>query len=56
MNTKDNKEEFQYYNDEWNIPKEYKIYMGVEAKKLWDKLIEEEFLKNDKPDGRRYKK
>ena len=39
MNTKDNKEEFQFWNDEWNTPKE-----------------EKQIIKNDKPDGRRYKK
>ena len=39
MNTEDkqHKEEFIYWNDEWNTPKE-------------------ELIKNDKPDGRRYKK
>ena len=43
MNTEDKqpKEEFIYYNEEWNTPKE------EEEKKI---------IKNDKPDGRRYKK
>jgi len=42
MNTEDKqpKENFIYFNDEWNTPKE-------EEKKI---------IKNDKPDGRRYKK
>ncbi len=41
MNTEDKqpKEEFTYWNDEWNTPKE-----------------EKQIIKNDKPDGRRYKK
>lgn len=42
MNTEDKqpKENFVYFNDEWNTPKE-------EERKI---------IKNDKPDGRRYKK
>ena len=59
MNTKDNKEEFQYYNDERNKPQENKrdiiIYLGEESKKQFDEAIKE-LIKNDKPDGRRYKK
>jgi hypothetical protein len=60
MNTNDNKEEFQFWNDEWNKPQENKrniiIYLGEQSKKEFDKAIEQEFIKNDKPDGSRYKK
>lgn len=64
-----NKEEYKYFNDEWNKdkPKEsyrleiwdfnekgIKIYTLEEYKELQK---EKEFnSKNDKPDGRRYKK
>ena len=61
MNTKNNKEEFQYFNDEWNgKPTEsYKLEIwdfkesGIKIYTLeeYNKLI-----KNNKPDGRRYKK
>jgi hypothetical protein len=60
MNTNDNKEEFQFWNDEWNKPQENKrniiIYLGEQAKKEFEKAIEQEYLKNNKQDGRRYKK
>ena len=41
MNTEDKQPEddFVYYTDEWNTPKE-----------------EKQIIKNNKPDGRRYKK
>ena len=59
MNTEDNKKDFQFYNDEWNKPQENKrniiIYLGEESKKQFDEAIKE-LIKNDKPDGRRYKK
>ena len=59
MNTEDNKEEFQFWNDEWNKPQEIKrsiiIYLGEQGKKEFDKAIQE-YIKNDKSDGRRYKK
>ena len=50
MNTEDKqpKNDFVYFNDEWNIEiVEHPIVKDVEKYKL---------IKNDKPDGRRYKK
>ena len=60
MNTEDKqpKDDFVYYNDEWNTSntkQEYYLYMSEEKKEWLDKQIKE-FIKNDKPDGRRYKK
>ena len=60
MNTKDkpNKEEFFYFNDEWNTSntkQEHYLHVNKEKKEWSDKQIKE-FIKNDKPDGRRYKK
>jgi hypothetical protein len=58
MNTEDNKEEFQFWNDEWNTSntkQKYFLYMSEEKKEWLDEQIKE-FIKNDKPDGRRYKK
>jgi hypothetical protein len=65
MNTEDNKEEFHYFNDEWNQmdPKYIKKYTPYDLKKFKEDLekVKEDFnkkeiIKNDKPDGRRYKK
>jgi hypothetical protein len=58
MNTEDNKEEFQFWNDEWNT-NECKCHIprgnSFTGNCLnCNKLIKP--IKNDKPDGRRYKK
>lgn len=51
MSTKDKQEtneEFQYFNDEWNPEiEEHPIVKDVKKFKI---------IKNNKPDGRRYKK
>ena len=52
MNTKDNNEEFQFHNDEWNektIKNDNPTKDDTDEKRI-------QILKNNKPDGRRYKK
>jgi hypothetical protein len=69
MNTNDNKEEFHYFNDEWNlkpeelIEKYWKILdkdgnpQNIVLREKDKEVIKEYFnSKNNKPDGRRYKK
>lgn len=73
MNTEDKqpKDDFVYYNDEWNKP-ETQSYQWIDVKawkyeQLFQGKItlaeylefihkETKLIKNDKPDGRRYKK
>ncbi len=44
----------QYYNDEWNLTKDQLLIKVIEE---FPKKVKEKFnSKNDKPDGRRYKK
>ena len=69
MNTEDNKEEFHYFNDEWNKKESYQWVdvRNVKFEQLQQGKItlseyfefinqEQKLIKNDKPDGRRYKK
>lgn len=56
MNTEDKqpKDDFVYYNDEWNIKCDNPLNKQTEEERI--EILKKELIKNDKPDGRRYKK
>lgn len=53
---KENKEEFVYFNDEWNAQWVNDPLMFPECSEKSLEYNRSKLIKNNKPDGRRYKK
>ena len=56
MNTEDKqpKDDFVYFNDEWNIKNDNPLDKQTGKERI--EVLKKELIKNNKPDGRRYKK